>query len=70
MWTWLKGVFSSPKTFIKLAVDSLDLAVPFIASEFEKLKGKPFAQMTSIEQAQKAVDVVQDYLKKQWKLGD
>lgn len=70
MLTWLKNIFSSPKTFIKMAVDSLDLGVPFIAAEFDKLKSKEFAQMSSTEQAQKTVDVVQAYLRKQWKLEE
>lgn len=64
---WLKGLFKSPKTFIKLAVDSLDLAVPYLASEIEKIKGR-FNAMTSAEQAQMVIDRIQLFLIDKFKL--
>jgi len=63
---WLKNLFN-PKKIIGTAVDSLDLAVPFLSVEIDKLKGK-FATMTSLEQAQLMVDKVQEFLRKQFKL--
>lgn len=67
MLEFLKSFFN-PKNLIKQTINALDLAVPFIASEFDKIKGKPFAQMTSIEQAQKSVDAVQAYMRKTFKI--
>lgn len=69
MLSWIKGLFKNPKSFIKLAVDSLDFAVPFMASEIEKIEAK-FNQMNSSQKAQVVVDKIQDYLRKQWKLND
>lgn len=67
MFDWLKNLFKNPKTFIKLAVDSLDFAVPFLATEIDKIEQK-FNQMNSTQKAQMVIDKVQDYLRKQWKL--
>lgn len=67
MLNWLKNLFTGSKTFIKLAVDSLDLAAPFLASEIDKLKGK-FDEMTSLDQAQMVIDKIQEYLRKTFKL--
>lgn len=67
MLDWLKNIFKSPKTFIKLAVDSLDLLVPTLANEIEKIKGT-FAQLNSTEKAQWVVDKVQEYLRKRFNL--
>lgn len=66
MLSWLKGIFKSPKTIIKLAVDSLDFAVPFIASEIDKYPD--FNKASSLEKSQMVIDNVQAYLRKQWTL--
>ena len=66
MLTWIKNIFSSPKTFIKLAVDSLDLAVPFLATEIDKQAA--FNSMTSTQKAQLVVDKVQVYLRRWFSL--
>lgn len=65
MLTWIKNLFSNSKTFIKMAVDSLDLAVPYLAAEIDK---SDFSKMTSTEKAQLVVDKVQDFLRKQFKI--
>lgn len=67
MLEWFKSLFKSPKVFIKMAVNALDLAVPFLATEIDKLKGK-FATMSSTEQAQLMVDKTQEYLNKTFHL--
>lgn len=64
---WLKGLFKSPKSFIKVIVDSLDLAVPYMAAEIEKVKVK-FNDMNSVEKSQLVVDKIQEYLRKTFKL--
>lgn len=66
MFDWLKGLFS-PKRLIKIAVDSLDSAVPFIAKEIEKIKER-FNAMDSTVKAQYVVDWVQQFLRKTFKL--
>lgn len=67
MINWLKSLFSSPKKIIKMSVDALDVAVPYLASEFDKLKGQ-FSSMSSTEQAQLAIDRIQAYLVKTFHL--
>ena len=67
MLTWLKSLIPTPKKVIGQAVDALDLLVPLMASEIEKIKQK-FNEMDSRAKAQWVVDKVQDYLRKQWKL--
>lgn len=69
MLDWLKNLFKNPKSFIKLAVESLDFAVPFLASEIEKIDGR-FAQMNPSQKAQLVIDKVQEYLRKQFKLEE
>lgn len=61
---WLKGIFN-PKRLIKLAIDSLDLAVPYIAKEIEKIKEK-FNAMDSTVKSQYVVDWVQQFLRKKF----
>lgn len=68
MLNFLKNLFKSPKSFVKLAVDSLDFAVPFIAAEIDK--HPDFNRASSLEKAQLVVDTTQDYLRKQFKLNE
>lgn len=67
MLDWIKNIFKSPKAIIRLAVDSLDYLVVPMAHEIEKIR-KQFNEKTPMEQAQWAIDRVQEYLIKQWKL--
>lgn len=67
MLTWIKNLFLSPKAIIKMAIDALDLAVPLLAKQIDGAKDK-FNKMTSTEQAQFAIDWVQDHLRKLFKI--
>lgn len=67
MFSWLKSFFTSPKKFIKLAVDSLDMFVPYLSIEIDKIKEK-FNKMSSQEQSQWLIDQVQAFLTRQFKL--
>lgn len=68
MLTWLKSLFTSPKTILKMAVDSLDFLEAPLAAEIEKAKIK-FNAMTSFEQAVWIVDKVQAFLRDKFKLN-
>lgn len=63
MLEWLKNLFKNPKGLIKLAIDSLDYAEPYLTSEIENLKGKPFNSLTSREQATMVIDKIQEFLR-------
>lgn len=67
MFTWLKSLFSQPKAIVKMAVDALDFAVPLLAKQIEQARER-FLKMTSTEQAQFAIDWVQDHLRKIFKI--
>jgi hypothetical protein len=67
MITWLKNLFKNPKAIVKMAVDALDLFVPVLGQEIEKVKGK-FNDMTSAQQAQWAIDKVQEFLRAKFSL--
>lgn len=67
MWDWIKGLFSSPKALLRLAVNSMDELEAPLAAEIDKVKAK-FNAMTSFEQAQWLVNQVQAFLRKKLKL--
>lgn len=66
MLNWLKAMFN-PKAILKQAIDALDLAVPFLATEIDKIENR-FKDMNPINKAQWIVDKVQEFLRKQFKL--
>lgn len=69
MFDWLKNLFKNPKGLIKMAVDSLDSAVPLLAAELDKIKAREdFTTWTSVKQAQWIVDFIQAYIIKIFKL--
>lgn len=68
MLTWLKGLFANPKAIVTIAIDALDYAAPLLAKEIDGLKDRPFNKMSSLEQAQFAIDWVQDHMRKFFKI--
>lgn len=61
MFTWLKNLFTNPKSIIKTAINSLDLLVPTLALEITRIEAT-FNSKTPTEKAQWLVDKVQSFL--------
>lgn len=68
MFEFLKNLFKSPKALIGVAVDSLDLLVPTLAHEIEKIQNV-FDQLTALEKAQWLIDKVQEFLRNRFHLN-
>lgn len=62
MFAWLKKLIPNPKALLASAIDALDLLVPLMATEMDKIK-EQFNAMNSLEKSQWVVDKVQDYLR-------
>lgn len=67
MFSWLKSLFANPKAIIKIAIDALDMAAPLLARQIDQVKDK-FNKMTSLEQAQFAIDWIQEHLRALFKI--
>lgn len=66
MLNWLKSLFN-PKKVAGAVIDSLDVFVPFLTLEIERIKSK-FTAMDSTEKAQWFVDNVQGWLRRRFGL--